>query len=131
MVCCTRLHGGRGVGSYFRDLLRPITALPGAQSLHHMRVLASVTGMVSAAALMVSAPNRREREVSARSWVEGLERLLHYDDCSLPIGSATDAAMGGFKLLGMSLGPYQNLEDRYVLFLTHYFANVAFRLMFA
>jgi hypothetical protein len=110
------------VGSYFRDVLRPISALPGAQNLHYMRVLSSgamfhdiVTGMVSAAELMVSAPNRNEKEVSSKTWVEGLEQLLpqHYDDSNLPVRSALDAGMEEFKLLGMTFVPYRSLEGRY------------------
>ena len=47
--------------------------------------------------------------------VEGLEQLLpqHYDDSNLPVGSALDAGMGEFKLLGMTFVPYRSLEDRY------------------
>lgn len=110
------------VGSYFRDLLRPITALPGAQHLQHMRVLASgaiyhdiIAGIVSASALLISAPDRKESEVSVRAWTEKLERLLpqHYDGQGLPVGSAMDSGMGGFKILGMTLIPYQALEDRF------------------
>ena len=66
---------------YFRDLLKPIVALPGAQRLKTLPVLASgvlsrdiFTGTTSASAALISVPPQNQLDLD--EWITNIQRLL-------------------------------------------------------
>ena len=104
---------------HFRMVTYPVLALPGACQLRRSEILASgvlgrdlATAMVSSTAAILTMPN----PITLKPWTDNLSKVLpqKLDDRGLPEDSSADAAQGSWKLLGLKISAFTELEVAFI-----------------